>query len=185
MKTCTKCGETKPLDAFALNRRNKTDGRHARCKSCSAEYYAANRERNAESRREYARQYYQANRAKVDAYRAVNREKLNDYQREYRAANIDVYRERQSARQQQRNANNAKRRALANNAAHDSYSRTEIFAVYGGTCAYCGAIAEHLDHVVALSRGGADAAHNLLPACAPCNLSKGAKSLAEWVLSWP
>lgn len=65
-----------------------------------------------------------------------------------------------------------------------TYSRSEIFAAYGGTCAYCDAPAEHLDHVVALSRGGADAAHNLLPACAPCNLSKGARSLAEWAATF-
>jgi 5-methylcytosine-specific restriction endonuclease McrA len=78
----------------------------------------------------------------------------------------------------------AKRRAAKRNAAHVPYNRAEIFAAYGGTCAYCGDPAEHLDHVVAISRGGADAAHNLLPACAPCNLSKGAKSLAEWAATF-
>jgi 5-methylcytosine-specific restriction endonuclease McrA len=77
-----------------------------------------------------------------------------------------------------------KRRALKHGAAHEPYSRAEIFTRWGNTCAYCDAPAEHLDHVIALSRGGADAAHNLLPACAPCNLSKGARSLAEWVQSW-
>ncbi|MGW3674658.1 HNH endonuclease [Streptomyces sp. NPDC005166] len=81
-------------------------------------------------------------------------------------------------------ANSARRRAREANAPHEPYSRSAIFATYGGTCAYCGAPAEHLDHVVPISKGGADAAHNLLPACAPCNLSKGAKSLAEWALSW-
>jgi 5-methylcytosine-specific restriction endonuclease McrA len=64
------------------------------------------------------------------------------------------------------------------------YNRAAIFAAYAGTCAYCDAPAEHLDHVVPLSRGGADLPHNLLPACAPCNLGKGALSLAEWALSW-
>lgn len=64
------------------------------------------------------------------------------------------------------------------------YTRADIFAAYGGTCAYCPADAEHLDHVVPISKGGPDAAHNLLPACAPCNLSKSAKSLAEWALTW-
>jgi 5-methylcytosine-specific restriction endonuclease McrA len=64
------------------------------------------------------------------------------------------------------------------------YSRAEIFAAYGNTCAYCDAPAEHLDHVIALALGGADAAHNLLPACADCNLSKGAKTLGEWALTF-
>jgi 5-methylcytosine-specific restriction endonuclease McrA len=89
-----------------------------------------------------------------------------------------------------RNARDVRHRASAARRAHKArvphapYSRTEIFAAYGGTCAYCGDPAEHLDHVVAISRGGADAAHNLLPACAPCNLSKGAKSLAEWAATF-
>lgn len=49
-----------------------------------------------------------------------------------------------------------------------------------GRCAYCDALAEHLDHVHPLSKGGADAEHNIVPACQKCNLSKGAKTLAEW-----
>jgi 5-methylcytosine-specific restriction endonuclease McrA len=60
------------------------------------------------------------------------------------------------------------------------YKRAEIFARWGNLCCYCDAPAEHLDHVHALSKGGADAAHNLVPACAPCNLTKSDKSLADW-----
>lgn len=57
-------------------------------------------------------------------------------------------------------------------------------ARWGYACCYCDAPAEHLDHVVPLSAGGADVAHNVVPACEPCNLDKGARSLADWVLSW-
>lgn len=43
MKTCTKCGEDKPLDAFYSRARRK-DGREGSCKSCwnesSAKWYA-------------------------------------------------------------------------------------------------------------------------------------------------
>ena len=35
-KACTKCGETKPLDAFSPDRRRK-DGRQGRCRACDAE----------------------------------------------------------------------------------------------------------------------------------------------------
>jgi hypothetical protein len=60
--TCTKCGETKPLSEFAVDR-SKGDGLKSWCKACdnarSRAYYAANRERvlarvnawNAEHRR--------------------------------------------------------------------------------------------------------------------------------------
>lgn len=49
-------------------------------------------------------------------------------------------------------------------------------------CAYCGNNSEpiHWDHVLPLARGGGTTKGNLLPACAPCNLSKGAKTVMEW-----
>ncbi|WP_443078262.1 HNH endonuclease [Streptomyces sp. SP17KL33] len=75
-----------------------------------------------------------------------------------------------------------KRRAESYGVAHEAYSRTEILARWGYACAYCGDHATHLDHVEPLSRGGADIESNIVPACASCNLSKGAKTLAEWAL---
>lgn len=96
----------------------------------------------------------------------------------------DKFRAHYRANKEQYYARNAKRRAAHLKARAESYSRTEIFARWGNECAYCSAPAVHLDHVVAISRGGPDAEHNLLPACASCNLSKGARSLAEWALSW-
>lgn len=49
-------------------------------------------------------------------------------------------------------------------------------------CAYCGDAAGdfHFDHVFPFSRGGATNESNLVLACAPCNLSKGAKTPEEW-----
>lgn len=74
----------------------------------------------------------------------------------------------------------ARRRARNASVRSEEYSRNEILVRWGGRCAYCDAIAEHLDHVMPLSRGGEDIESNILPACAECNLSKGAKTLAEW-----
>lgn len=73
-----------------------------------------------------------------------------------------------------------KRRAESYGVEHVAYSRTAILVRWGYLCAYCGDLAEHLDHVVPLSKGGDDIESNIVPACAPCNLSKGAKTLAEW-----
>lgn len=53
-------------------------------------------------------------------------------------------------------------------------------AVFGHACAYCGGPHEHWDHVIPLSRGGKHHLANLRPACSRCNLSKHAKTLAEW-----
>ncbi|MEU5149753.1 HNH endonuclease [Streptomyces yangpuensis] len=53
-------------------------------------------------------------------------------------------------------------------------------ARWGNRCAYCPALATHLDHVIPLSKGGTDTESNIVPACQHCNLSKGAKTLEEW-----
>lgn len=53
---------------------------------------------------------------------------------------------------------------------------------YRNQCAYCGGNTGgiHMDHVIPVSRGGRHAIGNVLPACQTCNLTKGAKLLAEW-----
>lgn len=57
-----------------------------------------------------------------------------------------------------------------------------LVARFGGRCAYCFARPAllHADHVVPLARGGRHGVGNLLPACPPCNLGKGARLLVEW-----
>lgn len=61
-------------------------------------------------------------------------------------------------------------------------------AVYerdGGTCVYCGAHEGrmHLDHVKPWSKGGLHSVNNLCVSCANCNMSKGAKTLEDWLAS--
>ncbi|WP_405560641.1 HNH endonuclease [Streptomyces sp. NBC_01180] len=60
------------------------------------------------------------------------------------------------------------------------YDRAAIFARWDNQCCYCDAPASELDHVLALSRGGADEESNLVPACRQCNADKAAQTLAEW-----
>lgn len=201
-KLCRGCDTVKDVAEFSRRKRSK-DGLQAKCKGCERAYYAANREQvsarmskyreaNRERITEQQRAYRDANREWYDqyqrAYAEENREQITGRQRAYYAAN----RERITGRQRAYKASNreryagyaAKRRAIKRNAPHEPYDRTTIFAAYNNECVYCGAEAVHLDHVVPISKGGPDAAHNLLPACAECNLSKGARSLAEWALTW-
>jgi len=49
-----------------------------------------------------------------------------------------------------------------------------------GPCVYCGAPADHIDHVRPLHRGGWEHESNLVPACGRCNSSKGHRLLTEW-----
>lgn len=58
--------------------------------------------------------------------------------------------------------------------------RHRIFKRDNGTCHYCGAPAEHIDHILPRCKGGEDSQDNLVAACASCNLSKGGKILSEW-----
>ncbi|WP_420706311.1 HNH endonuclease [Streptomyces sp. NRRL S-475] len=59
-----------------------------------------------------------------------------------------------------------------------------MFARWGGLCCYCDRPAEHLDHVTPISKGGGDVLSNVVPACADCNLSKAALTLAEWAATF-
>lgn len=84
-KTCTKCGETKPLDEF-YRHKGKADGVQSECKEC---------------KRERQRRYYEENRDKVldyqRRYREENPEKVREYERRYykRSRNTILERDRQ------------------------------------------------------------------------------------------
>lgn len=47
-------------------------------------------------------------------------------------------------------------------------------------CAYCPALADTVDHVIPLLRGGSNHEGNLAPACRRCNSGKQAMLLMEW-----
>ena len=59
--------------------------------------------------------------------------------------------------------------------------RFEVFKRDGFVCQYCGAhppaVLLHIDHVTAVVAGGSNDIDNLVTACAPCNLGKGARDL--------
>ena len=50
----------------------------------------------------------------------------------------------------------------------------------GRSCAYCSSPGTTVDHVVPLFKGGSNFEGNLVPACRPCNNSKGRWLLVEW-----
>src|ERR1043166_5770992 len=68
-----------------------------------------------------------------------------------------------------------KRKALSKKTRFDTFKRD------GFRCQYCGAhppgVLLHVDHVVAVAGGGTNDIDNLVTACEPCNLGKGARSL--------
>jgi len=60
--------------------------------------------------------------------------------------------------------------------------RKELHDKQNGLCNGCGCELKnpHLDHVIPLSRGGTNTDDNVQLLCAPCNLSKGSKTMEEW-----
>jgi len=60
-------------------------------------------------------------------------------------------------------------------------TRFEVFKRDGFACQYCGAhppgVLLHIDHIQAVANGGDNDFDNLIAACEPCNLGKGARPL--------
>lgn len=50
-------------------------------------------------------------------------------------------------------------------------------------CVYCGRRSEVKDHIVPLARGGEHSAENMAPSCGPCNSSKRATPLLQFLLA--
>jgi hypothetical protein len=79
MKTCSKCGNGKPLDQFSRHKKSK-DGRNQACKACCREANAIWYENNKDRQRAYCAEWRALNREsdlqrKVD-YNAANSEKI-------------------------------------------------------------------------------------------------------------
>ena len=60
--------------------------------------------------------------------------------------------------------------------------RFEVFKRDSFKCQYCGAhppsVVLHVDHILAVSRGGTNVIDNLVAACQPCNSGKGVRNLS-------
>lgn len=60
------------------------------------------------------------------------------------------------------------------------------FNEFGNGCAYCGAQGDmEIEHVVAISRGGAHDIGNIVPACHDCNTSKRRREMERWYREQP
>lgn len=140
-------------------------------------YVRVRRAANPERKRETNRTWYAANReranASLRALRAVNLERTRAANRAWAAANPEHKR-----------AIEARRRArIAQVLATLTPQEWEaILDAAGRSCIYCGS-GERLsmDHLTPLSRGGPHTAENVAPACRPCNSSKGARTVMEFL----
>jgi|SRR5215211_3408588 len=129
----------------------------------------------AEKPEDYAahnRKFREANRdlrsQQTSAWQRANPDKLYEKTKRYRAKNKDKV------------ALWARLRRTVGEHTLEDVQR--LLTDQGGLC-LCGAsLAEgyHVDHVLAVKRGGTGEADNLQLLCPPCNRSKGTKTMEEW-----
>lgn len=166
-------------------------------KMMDAQYYIANKEKIAEYRKNW--QILNAN--KIQEYRmqpAVREKKLiadRIYSQKHREKNLLASRKYRTNNPEkvafsaksyrQRNPElmrlkSHRRRMLQKN---NSFivTKKDVLRVLSNVCFYCGSNKFiELDHVIPISRGGKHSISNLVPACRPCNASKGARFITEW-----
>ena len=195
-RRCKRCGEVKVLELFGVS---KKPYRKHTCKACSsayaqelrrqnperyAEIHRRSRVKHAEKRRAYARQYGKDNpeqaRAARRRYRDRHPDRHNASVAKWKKDNTEKVKQiKRRCQAQRRAAKQSAERAERVSAAE--WKR--IIGACHGRCLYCGSAAAELqvDHVIPLSRRGAHAVGNLVPACGACNRRKSALEPVEWV----
>jgi 5-methylcytosine-specific restriction endonuclease McrA len=157
-KRCHICHIVKPTTDF-YTAKGHNDGFQSRCIPCEKKYQHDRRDR-----------YRDRQRVLRQRWREENRERSRASDTRYRNAHPEIWA-----------AQARKRRAKARSNDTFYISQKELKKLYVGPCTYCGVSGKMtLDHVVPIQRGGSHSVGNLVPACGPCNFSKGQKLLVEW-----
>lgn len=172
MKTCTKCGEAKPVSEFGKDA-SKRDGLRPSCRDCTNASLAARRAYNPENHRASSAKWQAENRERSNAIKAnwadANKEKAKAAGIKWRSANPETRRII---------SNNRRARKCANGGRLSPGLAEKLFRLQRGKCACCRvsiADGSHLDHRIPLALEGPNEDWNMQLLCAPCNLSKGAK----------
>lgn len=121
-KTCTKCGETKPLSEFSKHRGQK-DGLQSQCKGCHASLYAARREEIKTRVAAYAATHKEEIKTRGAAYRAKHKVEIKARRAAHYATNKEKVKARVAAY-----AATHKERVAAYRAAYYAAHKEEISA---------------------------------------------------------
>ncbi len=186
-KTCSVCGEEKPLSEF-YPRGN--GGFYARCKACERKAQDEARFADPEKRKEQKRESYLRN---LEHVRTYNRKYYEEHSDEI-AKRVKDWRTENPDRHRETHALTEQRRRSRKKGTQSTLTKTEWNAVKaffsdeeGCFCAYCGVHTSALtqDHVIPLSKGGDHSAHNIVPACRTCNTRKATKDIWDWYEEQP
>lgn len=171
LKTCSKCGEAKPLTEYSVNRKAK-DNLHTYCKACASDYMREWRENNRARRLEYMREWHAENREHESQYAREryqtdeeHRQRVLGWQREWRANNLESARQYERERGQKADWTTAQVRART--VVNRTVRRGLLPPAWSMVCDACDeAQAAHWHH-----HNGYDKEHRLdvIPLCLDCH----------------
>jgi 5-methylcytosine-specific restriction endonuclease McrA len=139
-------------------------------------YLAQHREQERERTRRWRREQPAKSKAGARRYYLENQDAVKAKTATYRAANIEAYRE--YSREYKRRKRGGGERLPRGYAAR-------LIEDQNGLCAACGCdlcmAGKHLDHIIAISRGGLHTIGNVQFLCPTCNRRKSARDFAEFL----
>lgn len=170
------CGLVKPLDEFGLNKR-RSDKKNTICRTCNRNKSNQYQKENREARNAYSHQYYLDN---IEEKRKYSRTHGPKYYAKKQQDDPMYYR-----------LQRGKERAKKAGAEWQHISTTDLLShweqedIDAEVCYYCKQTVNtddlHLDHGIPLSKGGSHSIDNLFPAHKSCNLSKGERTVEEYL----
>ena len=170
MKRCLPCAEERGSEQARVRARAWHAANRVRARARNKAWRAANPDRA---------------RALAKAWNASNSERTRTRHKEWRISNPDKYRAKKRVDQRVRRAKKLNQLGTV-----QPDSETYLMELQGSRCAApdCRQALKakprnfHLDHIHPISLGGLHDDLNLQLLCAPCNMSKGAKDPAAWLM---
>ena len=135
-------------------------------------YYRKHKEETAAKVRAWFLKHPGANAESCRAYYGKTADRQRERARNYYLAVVKPGKQTDSGRIKARIAKQNQMRRLVGKVTVEDW--LEILTKYGWKCAYCGATERlEMDHVIPASKGGKHDKSNIVPACKPCNSSRG------------